>query len=95
MRHLAGVLVVLASLLLVGVTLAASSYQIPWSTIGPGGGLSRSASYTANGGIAVSAGHMGGGSYAVQSGFWSGVSAPAALTHALVLPVVVKGALQP
>jgi len=55
------------------VTRAVGQYQISWSTIGGGGGVTSGGPYTLTGTIGQpDAGEMAGGDYEVLGGFWSG-----------------------
>jgi hypothetical protein len=68
--------IALISLIMTGITLAASDYQINWWTVDGGGGSSQSADgqYTLTGTIGQpDTGSTSGNGYTLNGGFWHGV----------------------
>jgi hypothetical protein len=65
--------VLAVALLIVSIVAAQSGggYDLSWSTIGGGGGLSSGGSYSLDGTIGqANAGTLTGGGYTLNSGFW-------------------------
>jgi hypothetical protein len=62
-------------------------YDLTWSTVDGGGGVSTGGGYTLSGTAGqFDAGALSGGSYTLAGGFWSG----AAASYKVYLPVVIK-----
>ncbi len=83
----AGVLVLMALLLLAGVALADGGYEIAWFSIDAGGGDSAGGGYTLTGSAGQpDAQTLSGGGYTLTGGFWAG----AGPLYFRYLPVVMK-----
>jgi len=67
-------------------------YELTWSAIDGGGGVSSGGSFTVDGSIGQpEAGSMSGGGYTLGGGFWGGGSIPPASSkYELYLPLVLK-----
>lgn len=81
--------------LLMGVASAASAqtsdgYELTWSTLDNGGGMSEGGDYSLVGTIGqADAGSLSGGEYMLNSGFWSGVNFVTA-NYRVFLPVILR-----
>lgn len=65
-------MILTVSLFLAVPSTGIADYEIPWSTIDGGGGVSIGGDYTVHGTIGQpDAGTMTGGNYALEGGFWS------------------------
>lgn len=83
----AGVLALMALLLLAGVALADGGYEIGWFSVDAGGGGSAGGGYTLTGSIGQpDAEALSGGSYTLTGGFWAGAGS----FYFRYLPVVMK-----
>ena len=62
-------------------------YDLTWSTVDGGGGVSTGGGYTLSGTAGQpDAGALGGGGYTLVGGFWGGVAA----SYKVYLPVVIR-----
>lgn len=62
-------------------------YDLTWSTVDGGGGVSAGGGYTLIGTAGQpDAGTLGGGSYTLAGGFWGGIAA----SYKVYLPIVIK-----
>jgi predicted amidohydrolase YtcJ len=90
LRKAAKVLFVLVALFLLTSAAFAQSgglYDLTWSSVDGGGGVSTGGTYTLGGIIGQpDAGTMSGGDYTLAGGFWAG----AAVRHNVYLPLVVR-----
>lgn len=79
------------TLLVTGIVLAQSSYDLSWHTMDGGGGTSSGGPYALSATIGQpDAGAMSGGEFALQGGFWAAGS-PAQPQFKVYLPTVVRG----
>jgi hypothetical protein len=83
--------VVALALLLSGIALAASTYELTRSTVSSGGATSTGGSYLLGGTAGqMDAGQLAGGSYTLDGGFWGGGAVAAQNGHIYYLPVIVR-----
>jgi hypothetical protein len=83
--------VVALALLLSGIVLAASTYELTRSTVSSGGAVSAGGGYTLGGTAGqMDAGQLASGSYTLGGGFWGGGTVTAQNGHIHYLPLVVR-----
>ena len=83
--------VVALALVLSGIALAASSYELRRSTVSSGGAVSTGDSYTLGGTVGqMDAGQLTGGSYTLGGGFWGGGALATQNSYIRYLPLIVR-----
>jgi hypothetical protein len=79
------------ALLLSGMVLAASTYELARSTVSSGGAASTGGSYTLGGTAGqIDAGQLTGSTYTIGGGFWGGGALPTQSEHKRHLPLMVR-----
>ena len=84
-------LLLAASLLVSGISLAQGGYQLIASVVAGGGGSLQKGSYS----LAVTIGQpdigtSSGGTYTLNSGFWGGAEGVVPITYHIYLPLVIR-----
>jgi hypothetical protein len=91
MKHTFLIGVVALALLLSGIALAASTYDLTRSIVSSGSAVSTGGRYRLGGTVGqIDAGQLAGGSYTLDGGFWGGSAVAAQNGSRCYLPLIAR-----
>jgi hypothetical protein len=91
MKHTFLASIVALALLLSGIALAASTYEVTRSSVSSGGAVSTGGRYRLGGSAGqMDAGQLAGGSYTLGGGFWGGSGVAAQNGYIRYLPLIAR-----